>query len=269
MTRRRLIAVALAVATAVAAGVTIASADAAVTGSAAASATASTVEDEGADCPVPALPDAGAALGGAEVYRALGAGDAITYWSDVQDGTHCANRPEWRTPLQQHIQRFLLRTGSSAGTFRISSRAAGRLSDWSDRQTPVLSDGPPQSPSPSAPVSVSPSVSPSVSRSPSPPASQSAGQGCTAVVTVQNVWDGGFVASGRVNAGGAPIPGWTVRLALPAGSAITNVWNGRLTGTSVANATWNGSLGAGASTEFGFQGTGPVSGLAATGCAAA
>ncbi|MGI5184802.1 cellulose binding domain-containing protein [Dactylosporangium sp. CA-152071] len=211
-----------------------------------------------------------AALGGAEVYKALGAGDAITYWSDVQDGTHCANRPEWRTPLQQHIQRFLLRTGSSAGTFRISSRAAGRLSDWSDWQTPVLSDGPPQSqsPSPSASVSVSPSVSPSVSRSPSP-SSQSAGQGCTAVVTVQNVWDGGFVASGRVTAGGAPLSGWTVRLALPAGSAITNVWNGRLTGTSVANATWNGSLGAGASTEFGFQGTGPVSGLAATGCAAA
>ena len=31
-----------------------------------------------------------AALAGAEVYKALGAGDNITYWSDVQDGTHCA-----------------------------------------------------------------------------------------------------------------------------------------------------------------------------------
>ena len=51
-----------------------------------------------------------AALGGAEVYRALGAIDNITYWSDIQDGTHCAVRPEWRTPLQQHIQKFLLRT---------------------------------------------------------------------------------------------------------------------------------------------------------------
>src|SRR5262249_4389658 len=54
-----------------------------------------------------------AALGGAEVYRALGAGDNITYWSDIQDGTHCAVRPEWRTPLQQNLQKFLLRTGSA------------------------------------------------------------------------------------------------------------------------------------------------------------
>ena len=56
-----------------------------------------------------------AALGGAEVYKALGAGDNITYWSDIQDGTHCANRPEWRTPLQQNIQKFLLKTGNDAG----------------------------------------------------------------------------------------------------------------------------------------------------------
>jgi hypothetical protein len=79
-----------------------------------------------------------AALGGAEVYKALGAGDNITYWSDVQDGTHCASRSEWRTPLQQHIQKFMLKTGSSAGTFRIASSKAGNLSQWRDWQTPTL-----------------------------------------------------------------------------------------------------------------------------------
>jgi hypothetical protein len=83
-----------------------------------------------------------AALGGAEVYKALGAGDNITYWSDVQDGTHCAVRPEWRTPLQANIQKFLLKTGNAAGTFRISSRKAGNLAEWRDWQTPTLSDGP-------------------------------------------------------------------------------------------------------------------------------
>ncbi|MGW0804671.1 fibronectin type III domain-containing protein [Nonomuraea sp. NPDC002799] len=81
-----------------------------------------------------------AALGGAEVYKALGAGDNITYWSDVQDGSHCANRAEWRTPLQQNIQKFLLKTGSSPGAIRISSRAQGNLSEWRDWQTPVLGD---------------------------------------------------------------------------------------------------------------------------------
>jgi hypothetical protein len=82
------------------------------------------------------------ALGGAEVYKALGAGGNITYWSDIQDGTHCAVRPEWRTPLQQNIQKFLLKTGNVAGTIRISSRKPGNLAEWRDWQTPTLSDGP-------------------------------------------------------------------------------------------------------------------------------
>jgi hypothetical protein len=80
-----------------------------------------------------------AALGGAEVYKALGAGSNITYWSDVADGTHCASRPEWRTPLQQSIQRFLLNTGSAPGVFRISARKPGNLAEWRTWTTPTLS----------------------------------------------------------------------------------------------------------------------------------
>ena len=37
------------------------------------------------------------------------------------------------------IQKFLLRTGNAAGTFRISSRKAGSLSGWRVWQTPTLS----------------------------------------------------------------------------------------------------------------------------------
>ncbi|WP_433512846.1 cellulose binding domain-containing protein [Nonomuraea sp. CA-143628] len=81
-----------------------------------------------------------AALGGAEVYKALGAGSNITYWSDIQDGNHCANRPEWRSPLQQNIQKFLLKTGNAPGAIRISPKALGNLSDWRDWQTPTLGD---------------------------------------------------------------------------------------------------------------------------------
>ncbi|MEU6787800.1 fibronectin type III domain-containing protein [Nonomuraea angiospora] len=81
-----------------------------------------------------------AALGGAEVYKALGAGDSITYWSDIQDGNHCANRAEWRTPLQQNIQKFLLKTGNAPGAIRISSKALGNLAEWRDWQTPTLGD---------------------------------------------------------------------------------------------------------------------------------
>ena len=71
-----------------------------------------------------------AALGGAEIYKALGAASNISYISDVADGTHCANRPEWQTPLTQNIKKFLTRTGNDPGVFRISSAAQGRLSDW-------------------------------------------------------------------------------------------------------------------------------------------
>lgn len=80
-----------------------------------------------------------AALGGAEVYKALGAGPNISYWSDVQDATHCAVRPEWKAPLQQSLQKFLLNTGNPPATFHISSLKAGNLSQWRTWQTPTLS----------------------------------------------------------------------------------------------------------------------------------
>ncbi len=200
-----------------------------------------------------------AALGGAEVYKALGAGGNITYWSDVQDGTHCANRAEWRTPLQQHIQKYLLKTGSAAGTMRISSRAAGNLAEWRDWQTPTLGTAPPSSAPPSStpPSSAPPSSAPPSSAPPSsnPPV----GSGCSASVSL-NQWNGGFVATVRVTAGSSAIGRWTVGVPLPAGATVTNSWNANRTGTSGAvqftNAGYNGSVPAGRSIEFGFQGTG-------------
>jgi endo-1,4-beta-xylanase len=58
------------------------------------------------------------------------------------------------------------------------------------------------------------------------------------------------------NNGSASLSGWSVRLTLAGGQTIANVWNGVNTGTSgtvsVRNAAYNGSLGANASTSFGF-----------------
>ncbi|MEV4483189.1 glucuronyl esterase domain-containing protein [Micromonospora coxensis] len=224
-----------------------------------------------------------AALAGAEVYRALGAGDAITYWSDIQDGTHCATRPEWRTPLQQHIQKFLLRTGTTPGTMRISSRKAGNLAEWRDWQTPTLSDSPttppPSTPPPTSPPPTTPppTTPPPTSPPPTtpppttpPPTSPPADGGCAASVSI-NQWTGGFVATVRVTAGASPVNGWTVTLTLPPGAAVTNTWNagaGGSTGTvRFTNVGYNGAIAAGQSTEFGFQGTGTGAGMTPS-CAA-
>ncbi|MEU4515622.1 cellulose binding domain-containing protein [Nonomuraea wenchangensis] len=92
-----------------------------------------------------------AALGGAEIYKALGAGGNLTYWSDVQDGTHCATRSEWRTPMQQYVQKFLLNTGSSTGTMRIAAGKSGNLAEWRDWTTPALGDSPSDTSPPTAP----------------------------------------------------------------------------------------------------------------------
>lgn len=79
-----------------------------------------------------------AALAGAEVYKALGAGANITYHSNVQDGGHCSARPEWVTPLRENIQKFLKKTGNAPGAINAHSKATGKLSDWSDWTTPTL-----------------------------------------------------------------------------------------------------------------------------------
>jgi hypothetical protein len=78
------------------------------------------------------------AQAGAEVYKALGAGDAITYYSDVANGTHCSMRPEWSTPLKNNIERFLKKTGTAPGVIKISSSANGNLASWRDWTTPPL-----------------------------------------------------------------------------------------------------------------------------------
>jgi cellulase/cellobiase CelA1 len=69
----------------------------------------------------------------------------------------------------------------------------------------------------------------------------------------------------RITAGSVAISGWRVTMTLPSGTAITNLWNGQASGTSgtvtVSNMSYNGALGAGQATEFGFQGNGVGTGV--------
>jgi len=92
--------------------------------------------------------------------------------------------------------------------------------------------------------------------------------GCTATYAVTSSWTGGFVANVNVTAGSAGTHSWKVALSLPGGSALTSGWNATFTGTTgtitATNAAYNGTLGAGQSTSFGFQGTGTGTGATTT-----
>ncbi|MFC7529277.1 endo-1,4-beta-xylanase [Actinoplanes sp. GCM10030250] len=110
-------------------------------------------------------------------------------------------------------------------------------------------------PSPSISNSWSPSPSPSTSTSTSPDPGQPGV--CTATYRMASTWSGGYQGEVVVaNNGATTLNGWTVRMTLAGGQTIVNVWNGTNTGTtgavSVRNASYNGSVGPSASTNYGF-----------------
>ncbi|MGW5014818.1 glycoside hydrolase family 6 protein [Micromonospora chalcea] len=123
-------------------------------------------------------------------------------------------------------------------------------------------------PTTAPPTTAPPTTAPPTTAPPTTP--PPAGNGCSASVAI-NQWNGGFTASVNVTAGSASINGWTVTVALPGGAAITGTWNAQASGTSgtvrFTNVGYNGQVGAGQTTNFGFQGTGTGQGATAT-CAA-
>ncbi|MFC7531954.1 cellulose binding domain-containing protein [Actinoplanes sp. GCM10030250] len=93
-----------------------------------------------------------------------------------------------------------------------------------------------------------------------PPSNPPAGTASCRVSYATNVWSSGFTANVTVaNTGTAAINGWNLGFTLPSGQSVTNSWGATLTGTSGAvtarNVAYNGSVAAGSSATFGFQGT--------------
>lgn len=97
--------------------------------------------------------------------------------------------------------------------------------------------------------------------------------GCTAKYTVVSQWSGGFQASVTVTAGSGAITGWTVTWHYSGGQSVTQAWNATVSssGSTITahNAGYNGALGAGASTDFGFTGSGTGGEVPALTCTAA
>ncbi|GIE99881.1 cellulose binding domain-containing protein [Paractinoplanes rishiriensis] len=86
-----------------------------------------------------------------------------------------------------------------------------------------------------------------------------AAAGCRVTYSVTSQWQGGFGASVDVTNLGDPLTSWRLTWSFGAGQTITQLWNGTVTqsgaAVTVANAGWNGNLGTGRTTNFGFGGT--------------
>jgi chitin-binding protein len=121
----------------------------------------------------------------------------------------------------------------------------------------IFPGGPTSSPSPTP--TQSPSASPTSSPSASPTPSGGGTGACSASYSVTNQWAGGFQAEVRVTAGSAAINGWTVSWTFANGQQVSQVWNATVSSSGATvtarNVSYNGSLGAGASTSFGFIGS--------------
>ncbi|GAA1665313.1 hypothetical protein GCM10009830_08590 [Glycomyces endophyticus] len=203
-----------------------------------------------------------AALGGAEVYKALGAGANISYHSNTSNGTHCAVRTDWRTPLQQSINAFLKGSGTPPGVISMHPNKSANLAQWRNWTTPTLGAGDPGGTT--TPETTSPPV-----ETTSPPPT---GSGCTARIEVVSTWNGGWQGNVHVTAGASTLSGWRLTWTWASGQSMASSWNATVTSSgSTVTATdvgWNGSVAAGQTrtTAWGFVASGPTT-LPAVTCA--
>jgi hypothetical protein len=76
---------------------------------------------------------------GAEIYRALGARDNISYSSNTANGNHCSFREEFVPLLQQNLRKFLLHDASAAtGALDAHANVAAELGPNIEWETPTL-----------------------------------------------------------------------------------------------------------------------------------
>ncbi|MEU8211515.1 cellulose binding domain-containing protein [Micromonospora sp. NPDC049044] len=162
--------------------------------------------------------------------------------------------------------KWRLKGDTTAGANFVGPNCGLCRTQWTVQQKNLtLDDGtPPTTPPPTTPPPTTPPPTTPPPTTPPPGA-------CTAVYSVQDQWNGGFVANVTVTAGSNALTGWRVTLNLPIGTSVSSLWNGVASGTSgtitVLNQSYNGRLAAGQSTSFGFQGTGSGNGATA-GCSA-
>jgi hypothetical protein len=86
-----------------------------------------------------------------------------------------------------------------------------------------------------------------------------AATGCQVSYTISSQWSGGFGANVVITNLGSPTNTWSLAWSFAAGQGITQLWNGSYTqsgsNVTVTNTSYNGSIGTGATSTFGFNGS--------------
>lgn len=87
----------------------------------------------------------------------------------------------------------------------------------------------------------------------------SAATGCRVDYVVSSQWSNGFTAGVKVTNLGDAVSGWVLTWTFPAGQTVTQAWSATVTQSGAAvsarNASYNGTLGTGATAELGFNGS--------------
>ncbi|MEU4568975.1 cellulose binding domain-containing protein [Micromonospora sp. NPDC023956] len=83
---------------------------------------------------------------------------------------------------------------------------------------------------------------------------------CAVTYQKQSEWSGGLIANVTIkNTATTAVNGWTLAFAFPGDQRITTLWSATYaqsgSAVTIRNASWNGTIAAGASVSFGFQGT--------------
>lgn len=90
-------------------------------------------------------------------------------------------------------------------------------------------------------------------------AADAAAAGCTATYQVTSQWPSGFTGNVELTNLGDPVGSWMLSWSFAAGQQISQAWNATVTQSgaqvSAKSVSWNGNLGTGAKTSFGFNGS--------------
>jgi hypothetical protein len=169
------------------------------------------------------------------------------FWKDVVS-RGLGSTSWYLTSIQAGFEPWIGGTGLTLNSFSVTT----------DGTQPTQNPTPTSTPTPTPTPTSNPTTGPA---------------GCTATLALTGSWQGGFQGAVTVkNTGSSTLSRWSVRWTFPSGQTINNLWNGVASqsgsAVTVTNAPYNGLLGAGASTSFGFVGNGSAPGSPTLTCTA-